>query len=132
MTKRFGRYLGAGTAIILSLGYATARETYLQSIKPYEASLAQLCPQKHLENLYPGDFNVVIENFLDGLTPKESRNWQRAAEPMCVESEAGVSCANIAFVRAATKLGKMNELAKAACQSKYSCSDKWGDCHLSP
>jgi hypothetical protein len=132
MTKNSCRCLTVGTAIVLSFGYAFAQETYEQSIKPYNSSLARLCPKKHLENLYPGDFNAVIEGFLDNLTSKEASRWQRAAKPMCVGSQAGVSCANIAFVRAAIKLKKVDELAKAACRSKYVCSEKLGDCRVKP
>jgi hypothetical protein len=116
----------------LGIGSATARETYVQSIEPYNAALARLCPEKHLKNLSPGDLNVIVEDFLNGLSAAESGRWKQAAQPMCTESLGGVSCVNIAYVRAATKLGKMDELAGAACHSHYICSAEHGDCRTQP
>lgn len=132
MGKRHSLGLIIGAAMLLGVGNANAQETYDQSIKPYNAALVRLCPEKHLENLYPGDFNVVIEGFLNGLSDADASRWNKAAQPMCVKSVAGVSCINIGFVRAATKLGKMDQLAKAACHSKYVCSSTWGDCKTQP
>lgn len=104
-----------GLTLLVGVGAANA-ETYVQLMQPYNAALARLCPQKHLENMNPGIFNMIIETFLSKKNEAEQTHWQRAAQPMCKDSVAGISCANIAYVRAATKLGKIDELAYAACQ----------------
>jgi hypothetical protein len=104
-----------GLALSLGVGAANA-ETYVQLMQPYNAALARLCPQQHLENMDPGIFNMVIDAFLSKKSEAEQTHWQRTARPMCKESVAGISCVNIAYVRAATKLGKIDELAYAACQ----------------
>lgn len=132
MEKRHGCRLILGMAMLFSVGTAAAQETYIQSIKPYNAALTRLCPEKHLENLDPGELDVIIENFVSGLSDADASRWNKAAQPMCVNSVAGVSCVNSAFVRAATKLGKVDQLAKAVCDSKYACSLKWGDCKAQP
>jgi hypothetical protein len=132
MRKHHLSSLIVGIAMMSGTGGTVAQETYVQSIKPYNAALARLCPEKHLENLFPGDFNVVVERFLHGLSRTDLSRWEKAAQPMCVGSVAGVSCANIAHVRAATKLGKTNALAGAACHSEYVCSAKYGECRTQP
>jgi hypothetical protein len=113
---------------MLGIGAVKAQETYVESIKPYNAALAGLCPEKHLENLSSGDFNQIIEDYLGGLSSVEQSRWGQAAQPMCAESMVGISCANIAYVRAATKLRKMDELAGAACHSGYICSTEFAEC----
>ena len=121
-----------GMAAISGLGVAKAQETYVESIRPYNAALEWFCPEKRLENLTPGDFNTIIEDFLKTLPNADLDVWKQAAQPMCVDSVAGVSCANIAYVRAATKLRKIDDLAEAACHSKYVCSPEYGVCRTKP
>lgn len=104
-------------------GSLHAAETFDQSIKPFHSKLAMLCPEKHLENLSPGDLNVVIDDYLRGLPAQEEKRMTQAAQPMCGTSIAGVSCANIAFIRAAHRLKTTKTLAKAACQSGFVCRE---------
>ena|SRR6266481_541371 len=100
---------------------AFGAETYVQSIRPFNHALAQLCPAQHLENVNPGTLEMIIEAYLDKLPVRAARRMERAAQPMCVESVAGVSCSNIAYIRAARKLRMTVSLARAACTSGYVC-----------
>jgi len=100
---------------------SAASESYVQSIRPFNRALARICFAKHLKNLNPGGLDLVINDYLDTLSLLERRKMERAAQPMCVESIAGVSCSNIAYIRAARKLHLTDKLAKAACQSGYVC-----------
>ena len=112
--------LGAAFACAVPLS-SSAAESYVQSIKPFHQALARLCPQQHLENLTPGILDTIIEGFLDTLPARTRSKIERAAQPMCVKSAAGVSCSNIATIRAARKLQMTGRLAKAACESGYVC-----------
>lgn len=108
-------------ALVAASFPAMAKETYVQSIKPFDRATARFCPASHLENIDPGNLNLIIDAYLESLTPEAEKRMARAAQPMCVESVAGVSCANIAYIRAARRLGRTSDLAKAACHSGYVC-----------
>jgi hypothetical protein len=120
--------LAGGIALTLAVGVAMAQETYEQSIKPYNDALGRLCPEKRLQNLSYGDFNEILEDYVMGLPSSEQGPWKQAAEAGCADSIAGVSCANISYIRLATKLRKIDEVAGAACQAGYACSTKATDC----
>jgi hypothetical protein len=105
-----------------------ASSTYESAIKPYSAALNRLCPEKHLEILAAGDFNVIIEEYLATLSTLQLKRWKVAAQPMCVRSEAGVSCVNIANIWAAEKLQKLDDVAAKVCRSDYVCSTQFGEC----
>lgn len=126
---RIGRALWLCAAFVIASPVASlGAESYEQSIAPFNRALARICPAKHLENLSPGFLDVVIQDYLRQLPAREEDRIQRAAQPMCVESHAGVSCANIGYIRAARKLQFTTRLAKAACESGYVCSTKFADC----
>ena len=103
---------------LLSLSAVAARaETYEQSIKPYNALLHRYCPAKHLEWLSPADLNDVIDPFRQSFVPGQRANLDRVADPKaaCAHSIVGVSCANIDYIRAATKLKLLPKFAKMVC-----------------
>jgi hypothetical protein len=112
--------LAAAVACSVPLTSSEA-ESYAQSIKPFHQALARLCPQQHLENRTPGILDTIIEGYRDTLPARVASKLERAAQPICVESTAGVACLNIAYIRAAGKLQMTDRLAKAACESGYVC-----------
>jgi hypothetical protein len=118
-------YLRVGALIGISLAVAAnasaESETYVQSIQPFWKALAKECPKKHLEQLAPGDLDIVIARYLDSLPAKRSEALYKAAQPMCVESLMGVSCANIGYIRAFNRFGLTRRVAHIACSSGFVC-----------
>jgi hypothetical protein len=114
--------------VIASPAASVGAESYEQSIAPFKRALARICPAKHLENLSPGFLEIVIDDYLRQQPAREEERIQRAAQPICVGSVAGVSCGNIGYIRAARKLRLTTRLAKAACESGYVCSTEFADC----
>lgn len=103
-------------------GAAVGAQAYVQSIKPFNGAIARICPVKQLEKLSAGDLNTIIQEYLDQLSAKRAKAMKQASQPMCVESIGGISCVNIAYIRAAKQLAAMDALARYACHSGYSCS----------
>jgi len=127
---------GVSLAILAGPGVLSAAtrstETYVQSIVPFNRALAALCPAQHLENVNPGILDdLIIRNYRSRLPKRVQLRMKLAAQPMCVESVAGVSCSNIAYIRAARKLGMTVSLARAACSSGYVCRSPFV-CHSRP
>jgi len=116
---------GVSLAILAGPGVLSAAtrstETFVQSIVPFNRALAALCPAQHLENVNPGILDLIISNYRSRLSKRVQLRMTRAAQPICVESVAGVSCSNIAYIRAARKVGMTVSLARAACSSGYVC-----------
>jgi hypothetical protein len=106
---------------------AAAKETYVQSIQPFWRALARQCPSRHLEYLEPGNLELVIEKFLNRFSEERQAALYTAAQPMCVESQIGVSCSNIAYIRAFIRLRMIRGLAHTACASGFMCKREF-DC----
>ena len=116
-----------GGSLLLMATTSAAPETYVQSIQPFWKALARECPAKHLENLSPGILNMIIEEYLNSLSDRTIASAVQGAQPMCTQSVAGVSCANIAYIRAFNRFGEIRRVAHAACRSGFVCRGRF-DC----
>ena len=115
---------------LLALFTISARaETYEESIKPYDALLHRYCPDKHLEWLAPADLNEVVDPFRESFASDQRAKLDRVAAPeaACAQTVAGVSCANIAYIRAASKLKLLPKFAKMVCNLPVVCKSQ-ADC----
>jgi hypothetical protein len=126
-------FYGLALALVSVLAVSAKAETYEDSIKPYNALLQRECPDKHLEWLSPADLNEVIDPFRESLAPDQRAKLDRVADTKtaCAQNIAGTSCANIAYIRAATKLKLLPKLAGAVCNLPLVCRGQ-SDCLQRP
>ena len=105
---------------------STASETYLESAKTYFDALGKACPDKHLENLYPGQLYLVIEQFKESLSLSQRNSFESWAQTTCHGN--GISCDNAGSLRAARDLNMTQRLAEKACASNFVCRSVGVDC----
>jgi len=98
---------------------STATETYMESAKTYFETLQKSCPDKHLENLYPGQLYLVIEQFKESLSVSQRNSFEAWAQTTCRGN--GISCDNAGSLRAARDLRMTQSLAEKACASNFVC-----------
>src|SRR5712691_6925903 len=96
-----------------------ATETYLESARNYFDALRKACPEEHLENLYPGQLYVVIEQFKESLSYSARNSFESWAHTTCTGN--GISCENAGSLRAARDLNMTQRLAEKACASNIVC-----------
>ncbi len=96
-----------------------ATETYLESTRNYFDALRKACPDKHLENLYPGQLDFLIEQFKESLSLSERNSFESWAQTTCVGN--GISCVNAGYLRAARDLNMTQRLAEKVCASNLVC-----------
>jgi hypothetical protein len=107
-----------GTAMFLSPAY-TATETYPESVRPYYEALGKVCPNKHLEHLYPGQLDFLIEQFKESLSFSARNSFESWAQTKCIGN--GISCDVEGALRAAVYLNMSQRLAEKVCASDLVC-----------
>ena len=105
---------------------STATETYLESTRIYFEALRKTCPDKHLENLYPGQLDFLIEQFKESLSLSERNSFESWAQTTCLGN--GISCVNAGYLRAARDLNMTQRFAEKACASNFVCRSVGVDC----
>jgi len=95
----------------------------IDNYKPYHMLLARNCPSKRLELVSPADLNVLIDDFHDSLPANEKNRMDRAndTKKVCAKVIAGLTCGNVADLRAMTKVGLLVNFAKRVCASGLVC-----------
>jgi hypothetical protein len=94
---------------------------------PLNALLERYCPAKHLEFLAPADFNDAVDPFRTSLPSATRTQLDQTADPRkaCADTiagtTAGTSCANLAFIKAATRLKLLPLFAKKLCTLPLAC-----------
>ncbi len=91
----------------------------------YRALLAKQCPAQHLEWLSAGELDDLIEvNFHDTL-PESLRSKLDAADQdekrVCANVTMGLSCFNLAYLKAMNDVGVLPRFAKLTCASGLVC-----------
>ena len=105
---------------------STATETYLESTRTFFEVLRKVCPDKNLENLYPGQLYLVIEQFKESLSLSQRNSFEAWAQTTCQGN--GISCVNAGALRAARDLNMTQRLAESACASSFVCRSVGVDC----
>lgn len=90
---------------------------------------ARQCPAQHLENMTPGDLELLMEDFEARLTPTEKRLQQELVGKRCALIEAGLSCGNAATAEAYRRLRRLKAFVHEACASGWTCRG-FADCNL--
>ena len=120
---------GGGLCIVAAMGLSpasTASETYPESVRPYYEALRKVCPDKHLEHLYPGQLDLIIEQFKGSLSYSARNSFESWAQTRCVGP--GISCDVAGSLRAAVYLNMAQRLAEKACASNFVCRSDGSTC----
>jgi hypothetical protein len=103
----------------------------IDNYEPYHALLAKQCPAKHLEWLSPGELDDLIEvNFHDALPGSLQSKLDaadRTEKEACANNVAGLTCFNVAYMRAMSDVGLLPSFAKMVCVSGLTCKGQ-SDC----
>src|SRR5882672_3199237 len=125
MTAATGLRLTGGLCIVVC-GVAMffspaspATETYPESVRPYYEALRKVCPDKHLEHLYPGQLDFLIEQFKGSLSFSARNSFDSWAQTTCTGN--GISCDVEGALRAAVYLNMSQRLAEKVCASDLVC-----------
>lgn len=115
----------AGCAwLLLTLAAYPAPLTPSEKVhKPLNALLQRDCPTKHLDFLSPADFNDAVDPFRNALSSAGRRQLDQTADPAkaCAGTAAGPSCANLAYIKAATQLKVLPLFASKICTLPLVC-----------
>jgi hypothetical protein len=94
---------------------------------PLNALLERNCPTKHLDFLNPIDFNDAVDPFRTSLPATTREQLDQMADPRkaCADTTAGTAegakCANLAFIKAATRLKLLPLFARKICALPLVC-----------
>jgi hypothetical protein len=93
-------------------------------LSPLNVLLQRDCPAKHLDFLGPADFNDAVDPFRTSLSSAERQQLDQTADPakVCAGANAGASCENLAYVKAAIKLKLLPLFASKICTLPLTCS----------
>lgn len=113
--------------LIGSVAHAAPRTPYDRAMTPYVAALNRQCPSRKLEDLSAGDLELIMEGFVERLTPAQRRQVEDTVGERCARIEAGLTCANTASLDAFCRLGVLRSFAGEACATTWTCR-AFADC----
>jgi len=91
----------------------------------FHALLAKQCPDSHLEWLSQGELDDLIEvNFHDSLSQSLQSRLDAAygqEKQACANLTQGLSCINIAYIKAMGDAGLLPRFTKVLCESGLIC-----------
>jgi len=116
-------------AVILigSAAHAAPDRDVRPKTSPFVKELNRQCPGRGLHNLSAGDLELIMEGFVEGLTPTQRRTVEDAVGYRCARIEAGLTCANSASLDAFRRLGVLPSFVREACATKWTCK-AFADC----
>jgi hypothetical protein len=100
---------------------AAPKTLYDRAMTPYVAELARQCPGRRLENLSPGDFELIMEGFEPGLTPDQRHQIEAAIGERCVRTEAGLTCGNTATLDVFRRQRLLKPFVHEVCATTWKC-----------
>jgi hypothetical protein len=109
-----------GGLCLLVLSSSVQAQTGRRPISFTEA-LRHHCPTKRLDYLNPGILVDGVEAFRDALPGGTRRLIERLARADLDKCEAGATCVNQAYIRAAAQMRLSSRLAQAVCDLPYTC-----------
>lgn len=127
MTSSLQKLLVGCTWLLLTHAAYSAPPTPEKIHMPLNALLQSYCPAKHLDLLSPADFNGTVDPFRISLPSAKRGQLDQAADPAktCADTAAGTaaetSCANLAYIKAATQLKLLPLFAKKICALPLVC-----------
>lgn len=115
------------SVLIASASHAAPKAPYDRAMTPYVVELNRQCPSRKLEGLSAGDLELIMEGFVERLTPAQRRQVQDTVGVRCARIEAGLTCANTASLDAFRRLGVLRSFAGEACATAWTCR-AFADC----
>lgn len=106
---------------------AAPRTPYQRAMTPFIAELDRQCPGRRLQDLSAGDLDLIVEGFVDRLTPAQRHKVEDAVGYRCARIEAGLTCANIASLDTFHRLGVLRSFVREACATRWTCKG-FADC----
>jgi hypothetical protein len=100
---------------------AAPRTPYDRAMTPLIAELNRQCPGRRLENLTPGDLELVMEGFETGLTPDQRHQIEAAIGERCVRTEAGLTCGNTATLDVFRRRKVLPAFVHEVCATTWKC-----------
>jgi hypothetical protein len=113
--------------LIASASHAAPKTPYDRAMTPYIAELNRQCPGRKLEDLSAGGLELIMEGFVERLTPAQRRQVQDTVGERCARIEAGLTCANTASLDAFRRLGVLRRFVDEACATTWTCR-AFADC----
>lgn len=119
------------TALVIvltsSAAQAAPKTPYQRAMTPFIAELDRRCPGRRLQDLSAGDLELIMESFVERLTPAQRHKVEDAVGYRCARIEAGLTCANIASLDAFRQLGVLRSFVGEACATNWTCKG-FADC----
>jgi hypothetical protein len=126
---RLSQLFLAAVALVLCTAtvQAAPKTPHHRAVAPYVAELNRQCRARDLKDLAAGDLELIMEGFVDRLSPAQRRKVQDAVGYRCARIEAGLTCANTASLDAFRHLGVLRNFVTQACAAGWTCKG-FGDC----
>ncbi len=102
--------------------HAAAKTPYDRATTPFIAELDRQCPGRNLQNLSPGDLELIMEGFETGLTPAQRHEIEAAIGEGCVRTEAGLTCGNTATLRVFGRQKVLQSFTAKVCATAWRCN----------
>ena len=113
--------LGAATILSTATVEAAPKTPFHRAMDPYVAELNGQCPARNLQDMTPGDLDLIMEDFTPRLTIAQRRKVEDTVGYRCARIEAGLTCANTASLDAYRRLGVLRQFVAKACASGWTC-----------
>lgn len=113
--------LALASMLVLGTAAAAPRSPYDRAMGPFVGELARQCPGRGLQDLSAGDLGLIMEGFVDRLTPDQRRQVQDAVGRRCARIEAGLTCANVASLDTFRRLGVLPRFVGEVCATRWTC-----------
>jgi hypothetical protein len=115
--------VGCACLLLSQAAYPAPLTPYEKIHMPLNALLQRYCPAKHLDLLSPSDFNDAVDPFRTSLSSAMRGQLDQTADPRkaCADTTAGMSCANLAYIKAATQLKLLPRFARKICTLPLVC-----------
>jgi hypothetical protein len=94
---------------------------------PFVVELNRQCPGHRLQDLSFGDLELIMEGFVERLTPAQRRQVEDTVGERCARIEAGLTCANTASLDAFRRLGVLRSFVGETCATTWTCR-AFADC----
>jgi hypothetical protein len=88
---------------------------------PYVAELNRQCSGRRLQDLSPGDLELIMEDFETRLTPVQRRKIEAAIGERCLRVEAGISCGNAATLDVFRRERVLRSFVHDVCATTWTC-----------
>jgi hypothetical protein len=111
----------AAVIVAAPAAHAAARTPYDRAMAPYIAELNRQCPGRHLENLTPGDFELIMEGFEERLTTAQRHEIEGVIGEACVRTEAGLTCGNVATIGVFRRHKVLPAFVHEVCATTWKC-----------